>query len=97
MLAFISYLFHIGQIEVSGGFSEDVMTLPISTIVEFTVRTLLLILPAVILWRVLIHRLQLKKGIRDDGAIISSWVILIAALLSSVITVRWMLYLALAE
>lgn len=97
VLAFISYLSQIGQIAVSGGFSEDVVTLPISTIVEFTVRTLLLILPAVILWRVLIHRLHLRKSARDEGATVSSWVILIAALLSSVIAVRWILYLALTR
>jgi tetratricopeptide (TPR) repeat protein len=97
VLAFISYLFSIGQIEVSGGFSDDVMTLPISTIVEFTVRTLLLVLPAVILWRVWLHRVWLDREYGKGTAIVASGLVLVAALLATLIALQWILYLALTK
>jgi tetratricopeptide (TPR) repeat protein len=97
VLAFISYLFYIGQIEVSVGFDENVRTLPISTIIQFSVLTLLSALPAVILWRVLIHRFRLDRKYGKGTAIIHIGLILAAALLTSVIAVRWILYLALTK
>ena len=97
VLAFVGYLFYIGQIEVSGGFSEDTFTLPISTIVEFTVRTLLLVLPAVMLWRVLVFRLRLRHALGKGAAILANSWVLVAALIVSLLAVRWLLYLALTE
>ena len=97
VLAFIGYLSHIGQIEISGGIGENLRTLYISTIVDFTIRTLLLVLPAMVLWRVLFHRIWLNNQFRIATSILSMIVMFIASVITSLIAVRWILYLALTK
>jgi hypothetical protein len=90
------YLYAIDQIEVTGGLGEEPMTsLPISTVVTFTIPTLLLVFPAVVLVRRYLHRLR-YAGKDDEGAtrIVPLWTLLLATIAACLAALGWILYLA---
>jgi hypothetical protein len=99
VVSFVLYLYNIGQIEIYGFLpnSDIAIPLPVSTLVDFTFSALMPVLLAVMLWRLFVHILRLRKILGPQFTTIPPLAILSAAILSTAISVGFLLYLALTK
>ncbi len=90
-----AYLYSIRQIEVSGEILVigGVFELPVGTLVQFTIWTMLRVLPAVMLWRLLLFRLRVERAFGKEISVTPTWIILLAALIGTAIGVEWIVFL----
>jgi len=93
-LAIVIPLYRIGQIAILGGFSEDVISLPISSVVTFTIEILRLALPTTMLWQFWDYQRRLRKDLGGVDPIAPGWLIFITAILMTLSTLWWILNLA---
>lgn len=82
-------LYAVGRIKISTG--PDEVPLPVSTIVAFTTVTLIPTIVAVVFWRLWQHRLRLEKDVEYQDTVIPTWLLLAAAIFSTLIVVTWIL------
>jgi TolA-binding protein len=92
----VSIIFYmIGQIEILMGSGANATSLPVSSVVAFGTLNLILVLMAVVLWRLWRHRTHLEKEVGHWESAIPTWLILAAAVFSTLIAAGWLLLQAL--
>jgi hypothetical protein len=88
-LALTISLFARDRIELSA----DNIKLPIGTIVTFTITTFLPVLMAVIFWRLWYHRIRLLRVVGTWDTVVPTWLLLLAATISTLVALGWILLL----